>query len=179
MKAFALLPVLATAAAAKEALGCYSLSLAEAASNIIAYASYGSCRHQCSVEAQPYAGLQGNKCACFNELPPASGLVADDQCNTPCPGFSPEICGGKDAWIVLETKPELDHSSLTLANTASATQTPSGVYSISANATHSATGTSSTAVIPTAAAVAGSASLAGVAAAALVGLGFVGNMFEV
>ncbi|KAJ1326986.1 cell wall integrity and stress response component [Microdochium nivale] len=178
MKVFALLPVLATAAAAKEALGCYSsLNLDDYNSSINnPYASYSSCREQCSISAHPYAAVQGDKCTCVGQLPPASALVADDQCSTPCPGFSSEICGGKDTWTVLDTKPELYHPSLHLSKTVSATQTASGVYTVSASATHSATGTSSTAVIPTAAAVAGSASLGGAAVAA-VGLGFVANMF--
>ncbi|KAJ1334941.1 cell wall integrity and stress response component [Microdochium nivale] len=179
MKAFALLPILATAAAAKESLGCFSSLNLDGTSSSVGnvYASYGSCRMQCGVSAHPYAALQGDKCTCVSQLPPASALVADDQCNTPCPGFSPQLCGGKNAWTVLDTKSELGQLSASPSNTASATQMPSGVYTAPTNATHSAPSTTPTGVIPTAAAVAGRASLGSVAATAAMGLFAVANIF--
>ncbi|KAH7014380.1 uncharacterized protein B0I36DRAFT_338647 [Microdochium trichocladiopsis] len=183
MKSNSVLPVLtAVAARAASAAGtpnCYS-SLAEGdfgtgSNSTFAFLSYGSCREQCRGAAFAYSALQGETCTCGAALPPASALVGDDECNTPCPGYPLDICGGPNAWTIIDTVPGASQSSVTdvpyyTAN--STTPAPTGVHS---STTTSASATSSTSVIPTAGAVAEGAYLGGVAAA--MGLGVVYNLF--
>ena len=199
MKAFAIVPVLATAAAAKEALGCYpSLDLGDSAnSSTNLFNTYGSCRSVCSVSAHKYTALQGDKCVCVDKLPAAAPL-SDDQCDQPCPGFVADICGGKGekGWTILDTKPEIYHPS-NVGSTATATGTvtsapyptvtvvtsthvngvsnSTSTTGTTSSSTRAPSGTSTSAPIPAAAAVSGSVYLGSVAAA--IGLGVVAQLF--
>lgn len=188
MKSLSSIAFMATVVAAKN-LGCYSSLPVPDGSNQSTYDfnSYGSCQSVCSVSSHKYTALSGTKCTCVHDLPPASALVGDDQCNQPCPGFTSDVCGGAEgsAWTILDTEPEKNHPS-NLPATPSIISISSGSIVLTQSASSTATtpassttvvSTSSTTAstsIPTAAAVAGSAYLGGVAAVA--GLGAVVNI---
>ncbi|KAJ1323727.1 cell wall integrity and stress response component [Microdochium nivale] len=105
---YALVP-LAALVAADTTPGCYS-SLDNAAtvfteasgSNI--YLSQGLCRDRCMAQTSgQVAAIKGGACYCGSRFPPEADQVALDQCNTPCPGYPIEMCGGSDAYTVFST----------------------------------------------------------------------------
>lgn len=45
----------------------------------------------------------GNQCYCGDEYPPENALVDDSKCDTPCPGYGVQACGGIDFYTVYNT----------------------------------------------------------------------------
>jgi cell wall integrity and stress response component len=45
----------------------------------------------------------GNQCYCGDEYPPKDSLTDDSDCNTPCPGYGLQACGGIDFYTVYNT----------------------------------------------------------------------------
>ncbi|KAF4943310.1 hypothetical protein FSARC_14951, partial [Fusarium sarcochroum] len=52
-----------------------------------------SCKDICAAKGKAVSTTSGVGCFCADEYPAADSLVADEECNTLCPGW-PEICGG-------------------------------------------------------------------------------------
>ncbi|KAJ0117375.1 hypothetical protein N8I77_006738 [Diaporthe amygdali] len=73
----------------------------------------------------------GNQCYCGNEYPPKDTVVDDSKCDTPCPGYGLQACGGIDFYTVYNTGIMLSvsYSADNDTSSASGTATPSVVAS--------------------------------------------------
>ncbi|RGP81046.1 hypothetical protein FLONG3_835 [Fusarium longipes] len=77
--------------------GCFSALPSEA--NRVQQSSFmttGQCWENCKKDHNSVAILSGNNCYCAETYPAKSSLVDDSQCNSPCPGYPREACGGTD-----------------------------------------------------------------------------------
>lgn len=83
--------------------GCHSKPLGQVTSEILTFNSRGECVDLCIKAQKPIAYVQKNSCICVDEAPTDSSLLADEQCDAPCPGFIADTCGGDNAYTVLET----------------------------------------------------------------------------
>ncbi|GLI76785.1 WSC domain protein [Penicillium ochrochloron] len=97
------LPAFASSAAYTK-LGCYSEVPDLKGDSTNAYQAYGQCINKCSTDNYKIAVLsKGNHCSCSNAVPPSSAKVSDDKCNTVCPGYPMDYCGGDGTYMVLST----------------------------------------------------------------------------
>ncbi|KAK1502266.1 cell wall integrity and stress response component [Colletotrichum abscissum] len=71
---------------------CSSSNTATSAANSSVFQSSGLCAQFCDPWA--FAILQQSQCWCSNESP-VSGLTEASSCDSPCPGYPYESCGGK------------------------------------------------------------------------------------
>ncbi|KAF7157702.1 hypothetical protein CNMCM6106_003555 [Aspergillus hiratsukae] len=60
--------------------------------------SVGMCEQKCK---DAVLAVQGTDCYCGSSLPPSSAKVSNDKCDTPCPGYPVDNCGGSKAWTVM------------------------------------------------------------------------------
>ncbi|KAJ5459875.1 uncharacterized protein N7458_001427 [Penicillium daleae] len=98
------LPAFVSASSAYTKLGCYSDVPDLKGDSTNSYQAYGACLNSCSKGGYKIAVLsKGNHCACSNAVPPDSAKVSDDKCNTACPGYPTDYCGGDDVYMVLST----------------------------------------------------------------------------
>ncbi|KAL3462000.1 WSC domain-containing protein [Aspergillus heterothallicus] len=99
---FSVLPLALSAAASSSfpssSQGCFSSSgdLHNTRSSI--FQSIDRCVNECGAENYDLAGLKGEQCWCGNSLPSLDDLVSDDKCDTACPGYATDMCGGDNAW---------------------------------------------------------------------------------
>jgi cell wall integrity and stress response component len=85
-------------------LGCYSTVPDVKGDSTSPFQSLGMCVTQCATDNYKIAVLsKGDHCSCSNALPPDSSKVDDDKCNTVCPGYPTDKCGGDNAYSVLST----------------------------------------------------------------------------
>ncbi|RYP39984.1 hypothetical protein DL767_001918 [Monosporascus sp. MG133] len=76
-------------------VGCFSEPPEYRSETRDVFQSLGLCQYRCSDSHQPVATLgNGTHCLCGNLLPPGDQLVEDGNCDTPCPGYDAEMCGG-------------------------------------------------------------------------------------
>ncbi|KAF5725045.1 SLG1 [Fusarium mundagurra] len=81
--------------------GCFSALPSEADGRSDSfYNSVGSCAQYCQTQKKTVAILKGVDCICADIYPAKSAKVDDDKCDTPCPGYAKDACGGKDAYSV-------------------------------------------------------------------------------
>ncbi|CEL03606.1 hypothetical protein ASPCAL04758 [Aspergillus calidoustus] len=114
------------------------------------FQSIGHCTNACTENGSRYAAVQGEDCWCGKSLPSVEDVVSDDKCDTECPGYVGDVCGGQDAWSVYEMggrEPSAWLSSLTDSSTSTATQSTITVSDSASSATTSTTSTSSTSSI--------------------------------
>lgn len=69
--------------------------------------SEGRCSGNCTTAGFALAILQNFECWCSNTVPARSDQKSTDNCNTPCPGYPTDWCGGSDtyAYIALGKTP--------------------------------------------------------------------------
>ncbi|KAL3489231.1 hypothetical protein BJX62DRAFT_239315 [Aspergillus germanicus] len=145
-----LLPLALSVAAASQASssqGCFSNpgDLQNVGSYV--FQSIGHCTNACIESGYRYVAVQGEDCWCGKSLPSTDDVVSDDQCDTVCPGYVGDVCGGEDAWSVYEIgelEPSAWLSSLTDSTTSTATQSTITVSDSASESTASTTSTSST-----------------------------------
>jgi len=160
--------------------GCFSstFGLTLAGSTDI-YTSKGSCSGLCIANGSTVFGLTNSTwCYCGTTIPPVDTKVTNSSCNTGCPGFPADKCGGGSKY----TSVYLVNDNLqgTVANINDDGTTPSGTTVTTPSHTASTTQSVVTVVngqtvyvTPTAAATgksSGGASKAGIAAGVVVGL---------
>ncbi|KAF4122981.1 hypothetical protein GMORB2_6529 [Geosmithia morbida] len=80
---------------------CASFNTASTDRNVSIYQSNGLCTNFCSAD-YAYAITQKNGCWCSNYIPSESSQVDTDDCDTACPGYPDEMCGGSDLFGYLE-----------------------------------------------------------------------------
>ncbi|KAF4467035.1 SLG1 [Fusarium albosuccineum] len=86
--------------------GCFSSLSSSASKNTKVKGSFlseGACGNACKDLDKPVAIAQQQTCYCADTYPPKSALVSDDECNSPCPGYAPDACGGPEAYSVWNT----------------------------------------------------------------------------
>ncbi|KAF5970733.1 protein SLG1 [Fusarium bulbicola] len=80
--------------------GCFSALPSQADGRSDTFNSVGSCAQYCQTQKKTVAILKGVECICADIYPAKSALVDDDKCDTPCPGYAKDACGGEDAYGV-------------------------------------------------------------------------------
>ncbi|PWY75989.1 WSC-domain-containing protein [Aspergillus sclerotioniger CBS 115572] len=83
-------------------MGCHSSpgNLTDQGSN--QYQSVGLCGQVCAKVGAPFAGLQDSHCWCGVSPPVPSTFVSGKECNTQCPGYPADTCGGTGVWSVYQ-----------------------------------------------------------------------------
>ncbi|KAF5002033.1 hypothetical protein FGRMN_644 [Fusarium graminum] len=71
----------------------------------------GMCVDYCKSKDMNVSFLQNKSCFCSLKYPAKAAIVHDNQCDTPCPGYPAQACGGKDAFSVYNNGIELDPGS--------------------------------------------------------------------
>ncbi|KXJ87858.1 hypothetical protein Micbo1qcDRAFT_207621 [Microdochium bolleyi] len=85
--------------------GCYSAlgsqPYAETSGPSI-YLAHGLCTEMCRQQHPDarVAAIKGGACLCGADFPPERDQVPATECDTACPGFPSEMCGGADAYTV-------------------------------------------------------------------------------
>ncbi|KAJ5357747.1 hypothetical protein N7541_004905 [Penicillium brevicompactum] len=132
MRATSILSVLAFALPVFSAsgLGCYSEIPSLKSQGPYSFNSLGYCQSKCIEKEFKFAALtRGNMCYCGNTLPSQSNKVDDEKCNTVCPGYPVNNCGGADAYTLVQASEDEDITDLTSesASTAASTAAPTAV----------------------------------------------------
>ncbi|KAF7934954.1 uncharacterized protein EAE98_002999 [Botrytis deweyae] len=70
---------------------CSSLNTGSGSANSSIYQSDGLCHDFC-LDEYAFAVVQGSECWCSNYVPGTTSSTSD--CNTPCPGYPDDTCGG-------------------------------------------------------------------------------------
>ncbi|KAH7113995.1 hypothetical protein B0J13DRAFT_574049 [Dactylonectria estremocensis] len=95
--------------------GCYGSLPAVALGEHMVFASVGACSNRCMQRYKSVTILHLDVCFCSDTYPPRRSLVDDARCNSPCPGYAMEACGGRnpDAYGVFNTglNPDVEHDS--------------------------------------------------------------------
>ncbi|PYH48045.1 uncharacterized protein BP01DRAFT_389353 [Aspergillus saccharolyticus JOP 1030-1] len=108
------------------------------------YQTRGMCQSLCEKENGYFMALQDESCWCGSQ-PPSFGSMGGT-CNTPCPGYPTDTCGGDGTYSVWEL--EEDYSNPSLESSATTAVTAStGMTSISASTTGSPVAVSTSAGI--------------------------------
>lgn len=124
--------------------GCFDSLPAGASGEKLTFASSGTCAEKCAETKSLVVILQADKCYCTDTYPARSSRVDDDdQCDTPCPGYSLEACGGENTYSVYNAGVEVavkyddgdaSSSSSSASSSASASTTSSAVASTASTA---------------------------------------------
>ncbi|ENH75395.1 Protein SLG1 [Fusarium oxysporum f. sp. cubense race 1] len=80
--------------------GCFDSLPSQVDGRSNTFNSVGSCADYCQKQKKTVAILKDVECICADVYPAKSALVDDDKCDTPCPGYSNDACGGEDAYSV-------------------------------------------------------------------------------
>ncbi|KAH7470060.1 hypothetical protein FOMA001_g14619 [Fusarium oxysporum f. sp. matthiolae] len=80
--------------------GCFDSLPSQVDGRSNTFNSVGSCADYCQKQKKTVAILKDVECICADIYPAKSALVDDDKCDTPCPGYSNDACGGEDAYSV-------------------------------------------------------------------------------
>lgn len=111
-------------------LGCYHHDAAKPLLNKTTgndvFMSVGLCTDRCAQNKYPIAGLQnGNQCWCGSEFNGGVPNKDEKECNVPCPGYAPDMCGGVNALSVFRTERiDLGPSSITTGTASAAPAKP-------------------------------------------------------
>ncbi|RHZ48002.1 WSC domain-containing protein [Aspergillus thermomutatus] len=85
--------------AIKDSSACYSSPGDLTLGGSSQYMAVGMCEDKCKENA--VSAVQGTDCYCGSSLPPSSAKVSNDKCNTACPGYPADYCGGSRTWTVM------------------------------------------------------------------------------
>ncbi|PLB52447.1 hypothetical protein P170DRAFT_104738 [Aspergillus steynii IBT 23096] len=114
------------------------------------YQSTGMCETFCNRSDYSVYGLKGDRCWCGDKLPPLSAKVSTKECNTACPGYPSDKCGGDGVWTIISdssTHPEHSEAQSSSSEPKSSTKNyPMGTLSV--NPTVVQTGAASQTSIP-------------------------------
>ncbi|KAH7236738.1 uncharacterized protein BKA55DRAFT_543385 [Fusarium redolens] len=80
--------------------GCFNSLPSKADGRSNTFNSVGTCTNYCQKLKKTVAILKDVECICADIYPAKSALVDDDKCDTPCPGYANDACGGEDAYSV-------------------------------------------------------------------------------
>ncbi|OTA64662.1 hypothetical protein K449DRAFT_392775 [Hypoxylon sp. EC38] len=92
---FAILALFTSTAHCLTYMGCFGPPTNLEFNSRHVFQSVGACRRQCMTLNLPVLGLtNGTDCLCGASAPPPSNVVEESLCNSRCPGYAPDICGG-------------------------------------------------------------------------------------
>ncbi|PSR81875.1 hypothetical protein BD289DRAFT_484165 [Coniella lustricola] len=77
---------------------CASINTGSTAANTSIYQSEGLCYDECNDGGYALAVLQDQDCWCSNYVPASSERVSTDECDTACPGYPSDYCGGDNLY---------------------------------------------------------------------------------
>ncbi|KAK8106140.1 uncharacterized protein PG998_003390 [Apiospora kogelbergensis] len=93
--------------AAERSIGCFPSpdvqGFVDQGPNV--FQSVGLCHSECETAGFPAFALNGTSCGCaqLDNVPGAEHEVDAAHCDTPCPGFASEKCGGKGGFVSVYT----------------------------------------------------------------------------
>lgn len=73
-------------------MGCFSSSDSLTYQDTYGFQTSGYCQNLCVPLNKPVIAINGTDCWCGETMPPASDMVSDSLCDTPCPGFGQATC---------------------------------------------------------------------------------------
>ncbi|KAH8680995.1 hypothetical protein BX600DRAFT_428968 [Xylariales sp. PMI_506] len=73
---------------------CASINTATTDANSSIYQSDGLCYDFCNDKSYALAVVQDDDCWCSNYVPDSSDQVSTSECDTQCPGYPSDLCGG-------------------------------------------------------------------------------------
>ncbi|GFP57509.1 cell wall integrity and stress response component 4 [Trichoderma asperellum] len=113
---------------------CASFNTAQTPLNVSIYQTNGLCTQFCVKKNYAFSITQQNSCWCSNYYPDQGSVVDTKKCNTPCPAWTPEDCGGPGlfGYILLN---EVAPSGTSTAPASSTTGQSSSTSSSSASTT--------------------------------------------
>lgn len=99
------------------------------------FMSNGLCHDTCSGKGAAVAITNGHDCWCGSQVPASTEPISD--CNTPCPGFGSEMCGGNGVYgyVILGNPSTSSASSSSSSSTSSSTSTVTPTHSSLSDAT--------------------------------------------
>ncbi|KAJ0115413.1 hypothetical protein J7T55_012692 [Diaporthe amygdali] len=86
---------------------CASSNTATTSATTSIYQSQGLCYGTCNDEGYAFAVLQDSDCWCSNTVPSSDDQVSTSNCETSCPGYPSDYCGGDGTYgyIALSASP--------------------------------------------------------------------------
>ncbi|KAL7948612.1 hypothetical protein V8C42DRAFT_255426 [Trichoderma barbatum] len=131
---------------------CSTFNTGETPLNVSIYQTNGLCSGFCIDKSYAFAITQKNSCWCSNYFPDKESTVDVEKCNTKCPAFPDEFCGGPKlfGYLLLNdvapsgTKTAPLPSSTSSQSTASSASTASSSTTTSTSASSSSTSETST-----------------------------------
>ncbi|ORY65230.1 uncharacterized protein BCR38DRAFT_193436 [Pseudomassariella vexata] len=111
-----------TAAASTDMVYCASINTASTSANFSTFQSDGLCYEFC-IDDYAFAIVQENNCWCSNYVPATHVDIND--CDTACPGYPSDTCGGDDLWgyMSLDKSPSGTSGAATATTAATTTKT--------------------------------------------------------
>ncbi|KAK6448600.1 hypothetical protein FP744_10004850 [Trichoderma asperellum] len=138
---------------------CASFNTAQTPLNVSIYQTNGLCTQFCVKKNYAFSITQQNSCWCSNYYPDQGSVVDTKKCNTPCPAWTPEDCGGPGlfGYILLNevapsgtsTAPASSTTGQSTASESSSTTSSSAITSTSASTSASTSISTSTSETPT------------------------------
>ncbi|KAK2613907.1 hypothetical protein N8I77_000777 [Diaporthe amygdali] len=129
---------------------CASSNTATTSATTSIYQSQGLCYGTCNDEGYAFAVLQDSDCWCSNTVPSSDDQVSTSNCETSCPGYPSDYCGGDGTYgyIALSASPSstAGGSSKTTSSTSKTTSTSASVTTTSTTESSSLSSTSLTSV---------------------------------
>ncbi|UKZ94861.1 uncharacterized protein TrAFT101_009716 [Trichoderma asperellum] len=115
---------------------CASFNTAQTPLNVSIYQTNGLCTQFCMKKNYAFSITQQNSCWCSNYYPDQGSVVDTKKCNTPCPAWTPEDCGGPGlfGYILLnEVAPSGTSTAPASSTTGQSSSTSSSSASITPN----------------------------------------------
>ncbi|KAJ5747531.1 uncharacterized protein N7511_009227 [Penicillium nucicola] len=126
-------------------IGCYSTSETFTNRTSHLYQSFGWCLTECGNHNAATFALQGYECLCGNGLPPSENRVVKQKCQTICPGFAEDVCGGEGLFSVYSTGlPGKDGVAVDANSASTSTSTSTATSKATSKATAAATSSAET-----------------------------------
>ncbi|KAF7896990.1 uncharacterized protein EAF01_009393 [Botrytis porri] len=123
---------------------CSTLNTGSGSANSSIYQSDGLCHDFC-LDEYAFAVVQGSECWCSNYVPGTTSSTSN--CNTPCPGYPDDTCGGDGlyGYMSLTLSPSGTRGAATISSTSTSTSSDKVTTSTSSPEPEPVTTSSSTA----------------------------------
>ncbi|PNY24858.1 Uncharacterized protein TCAP_05192 [Tolypocladium capitatum] len=112
--------------------GCYGSAGNMTLHKTVENMSSGSCNEACKADNFWVSGLHGPQCFCGYSYPSDKDVVADNNCNYPCPSYDLEACGGLGKpgfWSVFNTGVNVEAVAYEGSSTSSGSANPTSSHS--------------------------------------------------
>ncbi|KAL6452831.1 SLG1 Protein SLG1 [Candida maltosa Xu316] len=112
-------------------MGCYSALPNGKSQGNYMFQSSGYCSNLC--RSSNYFAIKGEECICLDTFPSNSNKLSNSSCNTPCPGYSEESCGGNNAYDIFKGFADKSATSSSASGASSGTSSSSDPSETSSN----------------------------------------------